>query len=252
VPHADGDHHLVDRIREPAKKPLRQRDSGEHPLGPFTEARVDLRDHPDRGALVDGEVGGPLGELGNQLHGRRTGSDHRDAASRGVEVVLPLGGVDDLALEVRDAGDVGDGRLRQEARRGDQVTRGEGFTAGQGDPPDARILVPACALDRGVEAHVLADVILVGDVVGVLLDLGARGEQARPVRVGLEEVRVRRGRHVDGQAGVVIDVPRAAQVVLAVEDDEVVKAIPLELDRCADSCEPGSHDDRVESLRSHS
>ena len=87
--------------------------------------------------------------------------------------------------------------------------------------------------------------------VGVLLDLRARREQPRPVRVGLEEVGVRGGGDVDGQARVVVDVPGSAQVVLAVEDDEVVVAQPLELDGRADSAETGAHDDDVELLRSH-
>ena len=56
---------------------------------------------------------------------------------------------------------------------------------------------------------------------------------------------------VDGQAGVVVDVPGPAEVVLAFEDHEVVVAQPLELDRRADSPETGAHDDRVELLRSH-
>ena len=107
------------------------------------------------------------------------------------------------------------------------------------------VLVPAGALDDGVEPHVPAHVVLVRDIVGVLLDLRAGGEQPRPVRVRLEEVGVRGGRDVDGQAGVAVDVPGPAEVVLAVEDHEVVVAQPLELDGRAYSPETGSHDDRV-------
>ena len=62
-------------------------------------------------------------------------------------------------------------RLRQEAGRGDQVARGQRLAVGQRDPPRRGVLVPAGALDGGVEPHVPAHVVLVGDVVGVLLDL---------------------------------------------------------------------------------
>ncbi len=75
---------------------------------------------------------------------------------------------------------------------------------------------------------------------------GPGGEQPRPVRVRLEEVGVRGGGDVDGQAGVAVDVPGSAEVVLAVEDHEVVVAHPLELDGRAYPPETGSHDDRVE------
>ena len=108
------------------------------------------------------------------------------------------------------------------------------------------VLVPPGALDDGVEPHVPAHVELVRDVVGVLLDLRAGGEQARPVRVRLEEIRVRGGRDVDGQAGVAVYVPGPAEVVLAVKDHEVVVTHPLELDGRAYPPETGPHDDRVE------
>ncbi len=150
-----------------------------------------------------------------------------------------------------DARDVGHLRLGQKARRGDQVARGQRFAVGQRDPPDAGLLVPAGALDDGVEPHVRAHVVLVRDIVGVLLDLRARGEQPRPVRVRLEEVGVGGGGDVDGQARIAVDVPGAAEVVLAVEDHEVVVAHPLELDGRAYPAETGPHDDRVELLRSH-
>ena len=51
--------------------------------------------------------------------------------------------------------------------------------------------------------------------------------------------------------GVAVDVPGTAQVVLAVEDDEVLNAQPLELDGGAYPPETGAHDDGVELLRSH-
>ena len=135
--------------------------------------------------------------------------------------------------------------------RGDQVARRQRLAAGQRDPPDLGLFVPAGALDGGVEPHVAAHVVLVGDVVGVLLDLRARGEQPRPVRVRLEPIRVAGRGHVDGESRIVVDVPGSAQVALSVEDDEVLIAQPLELDRSTDSAEAGADDDHVELLLGH-
>ncbi len=249
--HCGVDHDLVDRIRQPAKGALRERHPREQALGALAEAQVDLRHHPDRGALVHRQVGNLLHQLRDELHGGGTGADDGHPATLERVVVLPVGGMDDLAREAVDPRDLRHLRLRQEARRRDQVARGQRLTVGKGDPPDVGVLVPPRALDDGAEPHVLAHAVLVGDVVGVLLDLRSRREQPRPVRVRLEEVRVRGGGHVYREARIVVDVPGPAEVVLALEDHEVVDAEPLELNGCADSREPGPHDDRVELLRSH-
>ena len=71
------------------------------------------------------------------------------------------------------------------------------------------------------EAHVPAQVVLVRHVLGVPLELGAAGEPVLPVGVGLEGVGVGDAGDVDRQAGVVVDVPGAAEVVLALEDQQV-------------------------------
>ena len=171
--------------------------------------------------------------------------------TRRIEVVLPLGGVDDLALERRDPWNVGCFRLRQEPGGGDQVARRQHVATGQRDLPAAGLVVPAGAFHDGVEPHVPAHVVLVGHTRGVLLDLRSRGEQPRPVRVRLEEVRVRGGGDIDGQARIVVDMPGSAEVVLAVEDDEVVDTHALELDCRADTAEAGPDDESLELLRTH-
>ena len=104
--HRDVDHHLVDRIGQPTNGALRQRNSREQPLGALAEAQVDLRHHPDRGALVDGEIGGSLASSG--ISWTAVAPVPMTAIWRpgGVVVVLPLGGVDDLALEGLDARDL--------------------------------------------------------------------------------------------------------------------------------------------------
>ena len=58
-----------------------KRDPGEQALGPLAEAQVDLGHHPDRGALIDGEVGDPLGQFGDELDGGGAGADDGDPAA---------------------------------------------------------------------------------------------------------------------------------------------------------------------------
>ena len=126
------------------------------------------------------------------------------------------------AGEAVDAGDVRLLGLAQIARREDQEPRPQRLAAGQRDQPLLGVLVPAGALDGGVEPHVAAQVVLLGDVLGVGLELGARRIQPRPVRVRFEPVRVGGGRDVNRQTGVTVDVPRATEVVLAVEDGDLL------------------------------
>src|SRR4029077_1944011 len=57
--------------------------------------------------------------------------------------------------------------------------------------------------------------------------------------------------HINGKARVAVDVPGTADVVLAVEDDDVVIAQPVELDRRADAAETRPHNGRVELLVGH-
>ena len=88
-------------------------------------------------------------------------------------------------------------------------------------------------------------------MLGVALQFGARREQSRPVRVGLEPVGIGGRRDVDGQARIVVDVPGSAQVVLAFDDRDVVLAQPVELDRRTDATETRAHNDDVELLGAH-
>lgn len=179
VHHADVDHRLVDHIGDGAQRALRRGHPREQTMGQRPERQVRLGHHPDRGALVDGEVAGGLGKFRDQLHRGGAGADDRDAVAGRVEVVVPGGGVDDLAVEVVDTRDVRGVRLGQEAGRRDQVPRPQGAAVGEVDLPVPGLLVPAGALDTDVEPHVPAHVVLVGDVGGVLLDLGAGGRSRR-------------------------------------------------------------------------
>ncbi len=215
------------------------------------ERHIELRHNPDRRALIDGQLGDFLCQLGNDLHPGGTGADDGCPAAGERIAVIPLGRVDDPPGERINPLDVGSLRLAQEAGRGDHKLRAERLTAGERYPPDPGIVVPTRAFDGGVESHVAAQVVLVCHMLGVALQFAARCIHPRPVRVRFEPVGESGRRLIDGKARIVIDVPRATQVVLAVDDHDVVIAQAVELDRGANSAETRPHDDHVEVLHAH-
>lgn len=223
---------------------------GEELLDHAGDLRIGLRYHPDRRALIHRQVLCVLGQLGDELNGGGAGADQADPVAGGSIAVVPLGGVDDLARERLDAFDIGHLRLREVSGGREQVLAGDGVAGFGGDHPVLMFLIPAGARHRGVETHVLAQVVLVGHVAGVLLQLRARREQPGPVGVGLKRVRVRCRRDVDRQAGVVVDVPRTAKIILAIQDRQIGQAQLLELDCRPHAAETGPDDDGIK-LRCH-
>ncbi|MGY2873073.1 hypothetical protein ACVW00_000263 [Marmoricola sp. URHA0025 HA25] len=248
----DAGHHdaLEPGAVDPASQPLGPRLGGEQLLQRARDLEVGLGRHPDRGSLVDGELRSALGDLRDQLDGRGPRADHRHPLAVEVGGLVPLRGVDDGPGEVADAVDVGQPGLGEEAGRRHQVRRRARGRApagrrGRRDHPVLLVLVPASAFDPDAELHVPAEVVLVGDVLGVRLQLRAAREPVLPARVGLERVGVGDARDVDGEAGVVVHVPGPAEVVLAVQDHEVVVAEALQADRRPHPAEAGAHDDHV-------
>ena len=158
--------------------PLSQRDSRENPLSALGKSDVDLGHHPNWCPLVHGEIGGILRQLGDELDGSGAGTDDADSITCRVIGIVPCGGVNNSTVEFGDARDIGDVGLGQETRRGNEIPGVHGLAIAQRDPPKLGVLVPARALDDSAEPHVAAHVVLVGDVVGVLLDLAAGGEQS--------------------------------------------------------------------------
>ena len=131
-----GDHdRLEQRGVHRARDPLGAREPGEQRLDRFRHLEVELGGHPDRGALEDRQVLGPLRQLRDQLYGGGAGADDRDPLAVEVGGVVPLGGVQDGAGEVADALDVGQLRLGEEAGGGDQVRRPQPLAAGDPRPP---------------------------------------------------------------------------------------------------------------------
>jgi hypothetical protein len=165
--------------------------------------------------------------------------------------------VEEVALEVLDPVDVGQLRLGQTAGTEDQGRRRDRAGAGRaGDlhGPAAGGLVPGRVVEPGVEVEPVQRAGPLGDPADVLLDLGARGVGAAPLRVGRERERVQLARYIAGGARVGVVAPGAADLGGLLDHEEVALAVLLELDRGAKSREPGTDDEMVDLLvsRTHS
>lgn len=100
--------------------------------------------------------------------------------------------------------------------------------------------------DPCVEAHMVAQPIVVRTTVGVPSDLVAGSEQPRPPRVLREGERIRQAGDVNRNTGIGVVPPGATEVGSLLEDDEIVEPGLLEFDRCPDARKAGAdHDDLV-------
>ncbi len=186
--------------------------AGKAPVEPPHQRRhlpVGLGEHPWRGALEEREVLDVRLDRGDELDRARARADHGDAPPAQVVVVVPLRRVEDRALELVDARDLGDRRLVQRAGAPDDHTGADGGAVGEPErPAPAR---PLRGGDLGAVPDAGAQPVAVGDVLEVGADLGLRGELAAPVRVGREGERVEVRLHVAGAAGVGVVAPGAAE-----------------------------------------
>ena len=206
---------------------------------------VVARHHVRRGALVDVEVADLLLDRRDDLDRRRAGADHRDPLARQVDVVVPAGGVEHLALEGLDALDLGQLRLREAAGAADHRAGGV-RAAGRLHHPALPGVVPGRVLGEGVEDEPVQGAGPLGHPLDVGLDLRLRGEGPRPVGVGREGVRVELARHVALRAGVGVVAPGAADVVALLDHHEVGLTGLLELDRRTEPGEAGPDDQVVD------
>ena len=209
---------------------------GDVPDGGFDGARVRVvlaRQEPVARALEDDELLGLGGDLGDELDRARARADDRDALARQVVVVVPLGGVERVPLE--GARQLRRVRAVELAGGDDQRVGGERATVGGGEGP-------AVVVVRGGDLRVQrrVDAVLVRELADVGEDLVARGAQPRPVAALLERERVQVARDVARRARVVVEQPRAADVVRAVDEEHVVLA--LQRDRRRDPAEPRPDD----------
>ena len=75
--------------------------------------------------------------------------------------MVPARGVDHLALEIADAGDVGNARLVEDAGGADHEARGDLVAVLSPEAPEVGIVVEGGARHLGVEADARADAVLV-------------------------------------------------------------------------------------------
>ncbi len=126
----------------------------------------------------------------------------------------PVAGVIGLALEARQALEVRRARVGKRAGRHDDVLRRISLAVVGGDGPAVGVLVEHGRRDAGVELDVGTQVEAVGDVVGVLQDLGLGGEALGPLPLLLqlvrERIRILHAFDVAARAGIAVPVPGAA------------------------------------------
>ena len=201
------------------------------------------------GALEHGEVAGDLGQLGDGLHARRAVADDADAAALELDALLgPEAALHDLAGEGVEAGPVGAVGRRQPAGR-HHAEAGAQLLAGLGvDDPGVGGLVEGHGGDAGLEADVAAQVVAVGDVVEVALDLGLGGEVLAPLplllELRVEPERVLEARDVAARAGVAVPVPGAAHARRPLEHHHAEAALAQHL-QGVEAGHAGPHDDDV-------
>ncbi len=189
-------------------------------------ARVDrlevvlVRRDPLRRALEDRQRADRLGDRGTDLHRAGAGADDGDPLAAQVQAVGPAGGVEDLALEPVETLDVGQLGPVEDADGGDHGVGGQLLDGAVTSPydggPGGAVLVEGEALDLGVELHVAPQVVGVGELLQVVLDLVALAEVRRPVPVE-ERVGVEEARGVDAAAGIGVLPPAAADLAVLLQ-----------------------------------
>src|SRR5437764_14881908 len=153
-----------------------------------------------------------------------------------------------LALELLDAGQVRDLRDVQSADAGDQELCGKLLPALGFHGPAALALVPVRAGDLDPEADLFAQPVLLRDTLEVVEDFRLRRERPRPAWVLLVRERVHVRLDVARAPGVRVVAPGAADLGRLLQDHVVPDAGLAELDRLAESGEPGADDHDLEPL----
>jgi len=106
--------------------------------------------------------------------------------------------------------------------------------------------VPGGVVDRGAEPEPVHHLRALRDPPQVGLDLGLGRERPRPVRVRREGERVELGGDVAGGTGIGVVAPGAADVVAALDHEEVLLAVLGEPDRHAETAEAGADDEHAD------
>ncbi len=201
-------------------------------------------------ALEHGEVGGLLGDDGDELDRRRSRADHAHALAGEVDaLVRPATGVVGVALERVDALEVGDVRRRQAPGGHDEELGRYVIADIGGDRPALGRLVEHGRLDPRVELDVAPQVEPVGHVTRVLEDLGLGRVALRPLpfllQVVVELVGVLHALDVAAGPGIAVPVPGAADVAAGLVDASRQAEASQSVEH-VHAGEAGSDDHRVE------
>ena len=181
----------------------------------------------------------------DDLDGAGAGADHADGlAFEGVGVV-PAGGVERLAGEGGEAGDLRVGRPAEPAGGRDDGPGDHGVALAGLDGPEPRALVERGPRGGCAEADVGADAVLVRAALEVGEDLAPLRELAGPAGVLLERERVEVRLDVAGGTRIAVVTPGATQALGLLQHGEVVDARLLEADGHAEAAEAGADDDDV-------
>ena len=205
-------------------------------------APVAARHEPVARALEDGRVRRLLGHGRQELDRAGAGADHRDPLAAQVVAVVPLGGVEAVALEA--ARQARDGGLVELARRHDHGV-GRALPAARLDPPVPRRVVPAARADVRAGLDDVLEALLGDDLAQVGEDVGLGRAQPHPVAALGERERVEVARDVARGARIGVVEPGAAEPVGLLEDRDVRDAVAAQLDRRGDPAEAGSDDDHA-------
>ena len=160
----------------------------------------------------------------------------------------PLAGVVPAALEVGQARDVGHAADRQAAGGGDDDARAHLVADVGAHRPQPRVLVPISLGDAGLETDVAQQVIALGRVADVGLDLALLGVALGPLPFLLQifgpRIAVLQALDVAARTGVAVPVPGAADIIAGLEGHGR-QAQAAQAVQHVQAGETGADDDRV-------
>ena len=179
-------------------------------------------------------------DRGDDLRGRRAGTDDGDDLAAQVVLVLPARGVKLRSLEVVEPGPL---RVAGHVEKADGAHQHVALLDGRVvelQHPEVAVVVPRGGLHRDAEPQVRTKAELVDRVLEILLELRLPRVRAAPVvRLEREAIEVRPDVDFGARVGVVP--PRAADPERRLADRERVDAGLLQLHARGDAAEPGSH-----------
>ena len=179
---------------------------------------IAARQDPRRRALEEVELL-PTADLGHELDRGRAGADDRHLPA-GEVVVVSQRAEWNVGREALEAGQLRDGRLAQRADGRHEHVRAVDAAAGL-DPPAPLGFLPGDLGPRGRAAYAGGPEAL-DAIAQVSEDLRLGRIGAAPARVGRERELIKVRLHVARAAGIGVVAPHAADLIGALEDEEVV------------------------------